>query len=85
MLKRKPINARGKLSFTRFFQEFKTGDSVAVIKEHSQIFGYSHRIQGRTGKVLGKQGDAYHVEIKDLDKPKRYFLRPIHLKRIDSK
>ena len=85
MLKRKSSRTHGKLSFTRFFQEFKTGDSVAVVKEHSQIFGYSHRIQGRTGKVLAKQGDAYHVEIKDLNKPKRYFIRPIHLKRIDAK
>jgi large subunit ribosomal protein L21e len=85
MLKRKSVNERGKLSFTRFFQEFKVGDSVAVVKEHSQIFGYSDRIQGRTGKVLGKQGDAYHIEVKDLDKPKRYFIKPIHLKRIAAK
>ncbi len=84
MLKRKPIKARGKLSFTKYFQEFKEGDSVAVVKEHSQIFGYSHRTQGRTGKVIKKQGDAYEVEIKDLDKPKRYFIKPIHLRRISQ-
>ena len=65
MLKRKSVKTRGKLSFTRYFQEFKTGDSVAVVKEHSQVFGYSHRMQGRTGKVIAKQGDAYEVEITD--------------------
>jgi large subunit ribosomal protein L21e len=84
MLKRKQAKTRGKLSFTRIFQEFKSGDSVAVVKEHSVPFGYSHRIQGRTGKVIAKQGDAYHVEIKDFDKPKRYFIKPVHLKRITA-
>jgi large subunit ribosomal protein L21e len=82
MLKRKQVSTRGKISFTRYFQEFKAGDSVAVVREHSVPLGYSHRVQGRTGKVISKQGDAYEVIINDLDKPKKYFIRPIHLKRI---
>lgn len=82
MLKRKHPKQRGRFSFTKYFQKFKSGDSVAVVKEHSQIFGYSNRIQGRTGKVLDKRGDAYHIEIKDLNKPKRYLIKPIHLRRI---
>jgi len=84
MLKRKSIKTRGKLSFTRYFQEFKAGDSVAVVKEHSIPFGYSHRMQGRTGKVLAKQGAAYKVEIRDLHKTKVYHIRPVHLRRISQ-
>ncbi len=82
MLKHKHPRQRGRISFTRCFQQFKEGDSVAVVREHSEIFGYVTRVQGRTGKVLYKQGSAYCVEIADLGKPKRYFIKPIHLKRI---
>ena len=84
MLKRKSVKSRGKMPLSTFFQEFKTGDKVAVVKEHSEIFGYSTRTQGRTGTVIEKRGDAYHVEIKDLNKPKRYFIKPVHLKRIQE-
>ncbi|MEK6889901.1 MAG: 50S ribosomal protein L21e [Nanoarchaeota archaeon] len=83
MVKHKTPRQRGKISFTRYFQEFKAGDTVAVVRELSEVFGYSKRIQGRTGKVIEKRGSAYHVEIKDLNKPKRYMLKPIHLKKIE--
>jgi len=66
----------------RYFQKFQKGDSVAVAMELSQKFGYSKRLQGRTGKILEKRGSAYHVEIKDLNKVKRYLIKPIHLKKI---
>ncbi len=82
MLKHKPLREKGKFSFTRFFQKFVPGENVAVVRELSQKFGYSKRLQGRTGKVLSKQGSAYHVEIFDLNKKKRYFIKPIHLKKI---
>lgn len=82
MLKHKHPRQRGRVSFTRLFQQFKPGDSVAVVREQSEIFGYSKRMQGRTGRVLSKQGNAYCVEISDLGKPKRYFIKPVHLRRI---
>ena len=84
MLKRKNPRQRGRVSLTRYFQVFKPGDSVAVVKEHTIPFFYSYRLQGRTGKVLAKRGASYYVEIKDLDKPKRYFIKPIHLTRIQN-
>ena len=84
MLKRKSVKSRGKISFKNFFQEFKAGDKVAVVKEHSLPIGYSTRIQGRTGTVIEKRGEGYHVEINDMDKAKRYFIKPIHLKRIEQ-
>ena len=84
MLKHKKQREKGKFSFMRYFQKFQPGDSVAVVRELSQKFGYSRRLQGKTGKVIKKQGGAYYVEIKDLNKPKRYFIRAIHLKKIDN-
>lgn len=85
MLSHKNPRASGKFSFMRFFQKFKEGDMVAVVKELSIPFPYSVRLQGRTGKVIEKRGSAYYVEISDLGKPKRYLIKPIHLKRIETK
>ncbi len=84
MLTHKRLREKGKISLTRYFQEFKSGDSVAVARELSIPLGYSKRIQGRTGKVIEKRGAAYHIELKDLNKLKRYFIKPIHLKRIQT-
>jgi large subunit ribosomal protein L21e len=85
MVKNKNSRTRGKLSFTRYFQTFKPGDYVAVNRETSEHFGYSNRIQGRTGVVIAKRGNAYYVEIKELNKPKRYSIKPIHLRKITVK
>jgi large subunit ribosomal protein L21e len=82
MPKHKKPREKGKFSFMRFFQKFQPGDSVAVKQELSIPFGFSKRLQGKTGKVLEKRGSAYYVEIKDLNKPKRYSIKPIHLRKI---
>ncbi len=84
MLTHKKPRAKGKFSFTRYFQEFKEGDSVAISKELTFPFGYKKTINGRTGKVIEKRGSAYYIEVKDLNKPKKYLLRPIHLKKIQN-
>ena len=84
MPNRKKFTEKGKFSFTRFFQKFSPGDSIAVARELSFKFGYPKRLQGRTGHVLSKQGSAYKVEISDLGKPKKYLIKPIHLKPIQG-
>ena len=69
----------------RFFQKFNSGDSVAVVRELSQQSpGFPKRIQGRTGKVLGKRGNAYEVEIKDFNMKKQYIIKPIHLRKVEN-
>jgi large subunit ribosomal protein L21e len=85
MLSHKRIRTKGKISLTRYFQHFKTGDSVAVAMELSIPFPYQKKLQGRTGRVIEKRGSAYYVEIKDLNKPKRYLIKPIHLRKIVEK
>jgi len=82
MLKHKRIRQKGKFSFMRFFQKFKPGDSVAVVRELSVSFPYSKRLQGKTGKVIEKRGSAYYLEIPDLNKKKRYLIKPIHLTKL---
>jgi len=85
MLKRKKPRQKGKFSFTKYFQSFQPGDSVAVVQELSLPFGYVKKIQGRTGRVIAKRGTAYYVAIKDLNKEKKYLIRPIHLRKIETK
>jgi ribosomal protein L21E len=84
MAKHKSPSQKGKISFTRYFQKLKAGDSVAVDKELSVKFGYSYRVQGRTGKVVKQRGSAYEVLIPDLNDKKTYFIKPIHLKKVED-
>lgn len=84
MLKYKTLREKGKFSFSKYFQIFKAGDNVAVIRELSIPIGYPKKVQGRTGKIIRKQGRAYQVEIKDLNKLKTYFIKPVHLKKIEN-
>lgn len=82
MLTHKSPRTKGKFSFAKYFQKFQPGDSVAVVRELSVPFGYQKKLQGRTGRIIEKRGSAYYVAIKDLNKEKRYLIRPIHLKKI---
>lgn len=84
MLSHKNPRSRGKVSFSKYFQQLKAGDAVAVVQELSIPFPYSHRLQGRTGKVIEKKGNSYYVEISDLGKPKRYTIHPVHLHKIKN-
>jgi len=82
MVRRKKVRSRGKLQLSRYFQELKEGDAVAVIKENSIKSSFPKRLQGKTGVVKGKQGKAYITIIKDQNKEKSFLIAPIHLKKI---
>ena len=85
MLNRKKLRDKGKISFTRYFQTFNKGDSVALVKEHSLISDFPSRVHGRTGTVIGSRGAAYVVEVSDLGNKKQYIVKPVHLKKITTK
>ena len=82
MGKKKSVRTRGKLQLSRYFQELKEGDSVAVVKESAVQSSFPERLQGRTGMVEGKKGKSYIVKIKDQRKEKKFLINPIHLKKI---
>ncbi len=82
MVKRKAVRTRGKLQLSRYFQELKKGDAVAVINEKSIKSSFPIRLQGRTGTIEAKRGKAYVVRIKDQNKEKQFIIEPIHLKKI---
>ena len=79
---KKKIRTRGKIQFSRYFQKFQEGESVAVVVEPSIKSSFPKRLQGRTGKIEEKRGKAYFVKIKDQKKEKMFLIEPIHLKKI---
>ncbi|MGY4884259.1 MAG: 50S ribosomal protein L21e [Nanobdellota archaeon] len=85
MTNRKSIRTRGKLQFSRYFQDLKKGDFVTVVAEASLNPTFPKRLQGRTGIVEGKRGRSYCVKIKDQTKEKEFIISPIHLKKIKNK
>ena len=85
MTKRKKIRTRGKIQLSRYFQNLKEGDSVAVIKEVSVKSSFPKRLQGKTGRVVERRGRAYVVKIMDQNKEKTFIIEPIHLKKISIK
>ena len=84
MVRKKKIRTRGKLQLSRYFQEFKKGDSVAVVREKSVKSAFPKRIQGRTGKVEDKRGRSYMIKLKEQNKEKKFLIAPIHLKKIKN-
>jgi large subunit ribosomal protein L21e len=82
MIKRKRMKTRGKVKFSLYFQEFKVGDRVTVIRELSFNPKFPEQIQGRSGEIAAKRGNSYLVNIKDLNKDKTYIIHPVHLKKL---
>jgi large subunit ribosomal protein L21e len=82
VVNKKNIRSRGKLQFSRYFQELSEGDFVAISREQSVPVNFEKRYQGITGIVDGKRGRSYIVKIKDGNKEKRILIEPIHLKKI---
>lgn len=66
-------------SISRFLDVFEVGESV-------RIDFSSHRIphpkfQGSTGKILGKKGRSYIVEVMNMNAAKKISVRPEHIRR----
>jgi len=78
---RKKFTLRGKPNIAGFLQEFSIGDRVHV-QIHPDVKGFPHqRFQGSTGKIVGKSGSAYIVQVNDRDKIKKITTKAIHLKK----
>ena len=82
ILRKKPRD-RGTLSITRALQQFEEGDSVNIVLDSSVHKGMPHiRFHGYTGKVEGKQGNAYLIGIDVGKKHKTLIVRSEHLRRV---
>ena len=74
---------KGKISLSRYFQEFSEGDKVGLkINPNVQKGRFFPRFHGLTGTISGhKKGVCYEVIIKDGGKQKALFVHPIHLNK----
>ncbi len=67
----------------RMLQIFNVGDRV-VIRVHPSVQRGRPRLRfvGRVGEIVGKQGSAYIVRIRDGKSYKDVLALPIHLKKV---
>ncbi|AAM02873.1 50S ribosomal protein L21e [Methanopyrus kandleri] len=79
-LRKKP-RERGLSPLGPMTQEFEEGQKVHIVIDPSVHKGMPHpRYHGRTGEVVGRQGRAYIVKIRDGGKEKKLIVYPEHLK-----
>ena len=82
MLKRKNIKKHGKLELSKYFQEFKKGERVAIVREHTLNPAFPKQVQGRTGTVSGERGNSYLVKVLIGGVEKTYIIEPSNLKKL---
>ncbi|MCE5295617.1 MAG: 50S ribosomal protein L21e [Euryarchaeota archaeon] len=81
ILRRTPRN-RGLSPITHEFQVFESGEKANLFIDPSVHKGAPHlRFHGKTGTVVGQQGRAYVLEVKDGNKIKIVCCLPQHLRK----
>lgn len=79
----KPIRSRGKISITKYFQEFDKGDKVLLKAEPAVQKGLYHpRFHSKIGVIKSKKGSCYNLSIKDGGKAKTLIVHPVHLRKV---
>jgi large subunit ribosomal protein L21e len=73
------LRDRGKPKIRKYLQDFKENESVSIVIDPSYQAIPHPRFQGRTGKIVSRQGRAYCLEIKDGGKTKNIIVTPEHL------
>ena len=78
---REKLRKTRRITVNQYFRKFDIGDVVAIRIESASARSMPHRrFQGITGKITGKKGRAYLVQIKDSGKLKTVIATPEHLK-----
>ncbi|MBN2250941.1 MAG: 50S ribosomal protein L21e [Candidatus Altiarchaeota archaeon] len=70
---------RGKIHIKKYMKEFNETDRVSIAIDPSFQNIPHPRFQGRSGRVVGKQGRSYFVGIRDGRKEKKILVNPEHL------
>jgi len=73
---RRKLSSKKKVALTPYLQEFKEGDKVHIKINPSSRKIPHPRFHGMTGKVVGKRGKAFIIEVKK----KTLIVKPEHLK-----
>ena len=76
---------RGRIAITRFLQTFENGEKVIIHPEISFPGNMPNkRFYGKIGKVVGKRGRAFLVEVMDGNKRKLVICPPVHLRKLKA-
>mgnify|MGYP000613181517 CR=1 FL=1 len=72
---------KDKTTVNQFLEEFKEGERVLIKIEPSSHKGMPHpKFKGKSGKIVGKRGRAYIVEVEDGKVIKEVIAYPEHLR-----
>jgi large subunit ribosomal protein L21e len=78
---REKFRKRGRVTVNTLIKNFDLGARVVIDIESSSLSGMPFkRFQGLSGKIVGRRGRAYMVEIKDKNMVKKVIAKPEHLK-----
>jgi len=74
---------KGKVSITKYMQEFKAGDKVKVLFDSSvHISPIKPRHYGKLGLIKKKRGSCYELDIQDHKNKKTIIVHPVHLEGV---
>ncbi len=80
---RKNIREKGKTPISKIIQDFDIGTKAVIKVDPSVHDGQPHRkFHGRTGTIVGKQGKAFMLKVKDGNDYKKVISRPEHLEKV---
>lgn len=82
---RKSPRSRGLSPITHEFQEFESGEKAHLFIDSNVHKGAPHlRFHGKTGTVVGQQGRAFVLEVKDGNKIKIVCCLPQHMRKVKA-
>ena len=55
-MKSKQQNEKGKIMLSKYFQEFKAGDRIGVVRKPGLAASFPQKLEGRSGKIEQKRG-----------------------------
>ena len=80
---RKKVRERGMAPIRRYLAKFEIGEKAAIVIDPSEHHGFPHhRFHGYTGEIVGMQGRAYKVRVRDGGKYKTLIVHPVHLRKV---
>ena len=83
---KKSVREKGKPSVNKMMQRFKIGDFVHINVDPSVHNGMPfRRYQGKTGKIIGMQGNSYILEVKSILATRQIIAHPAHLMKQELK
>jgi ribosomal protein L21E len=77
------LKSKGRQPISYQLKELELGKMVRINVNPRFATGMPHlRFNFKTAKVVGKQGNAYKIEVKDINKTKVLFIANVHLNEI---